>query len=92
MTAPLWTDDLLAALAANGKSSAAGIARDGNTPDHVPVLKLFTPMGGATWLLTEYHPENGRFFGCAISAWARPSLATSRARKSSRPHTRGARH
>jgi hypothetical protein len=28
MTAPLWTDDLLAALAANGKSSAAGIARD----------------------------------------------------------------
>lgn len=43
MTDLLWTGDLLAALAANGKSSAAGIARDGKTPDHVPLLKLFTP-------------------------------------------------
>jgi hypothetical protein len=34
-------------------SPAPPIARDGKTPDHVPALKLFMPMGGATWLLTE---------------------------------------
>jgi Protein of unknown function (DUF2958) len=74
MTAPLWTDDLLAALAANGKSSAAGIARDGKTPDHVPLLKLFTPMGRATWLLTEYHAEDGRFFGLCDLGMGSPEL------------------
>ena len=74
MTAPLWTDDLLAALAANGKSSAAGIARDGNTPDHVPVLKGFTPMGSATWVLTEYHPEHERFFGLCDLGMGSPEL------------------
>ena len=74
MTAPLWTDDLLAALAANGKSSAAGIARDGKTPDHVPVLKLFTPMGAARWSLTEYYPEDGRFFGLCDHGMGSPEL------------------
>jgi hypothetical protein len=74
MTAPLWTDDLLVVLAANGKSSAAGIARDGKTPDHVPVLKLFTPMGSATWVLTEYHPEDERFFGLCDLGMGSPEL------------------
>ena len=27
-------------------------------PDHVPVLKLFTPDANATWLITEIDPEN----------------------------------
>lgn len=29
--------------------------------DHVPVLKLFTPDAGATWLITECDPENPDF-------------------------------
>jgi hypothetical protein len=74
MTKPLWTNDLLAALAANGKSSAAGIACDGKTPDHVPLLKLFTPMGSATWVLTEYHPEDDRFFGLCDLGMGSPDL------------------
>ena len=40
-------------LLANGKASA-------ETPggvDHVPVVKLFTPDAGATWLLSELDPD-----------------------------------
>ena len=33
----------LARLLANGSATAEAIARDGDTPDHVPVIKLFTP-------------------------------------------------
>jgi hypothetical protein len=88
-TAPLWTDDLLAALAANGKSSAAAIARDGNTPDHVPLLKLFTPMGSATWVLTEYHPEDERFFGLCDLGMGSPELGyVSRAEIEETAHSR----
>lgn len=28
-------------------------------PDFVPVVKLFTPDAGATWLLTELDPDDG---------------------------------
>jgi Protein of unknown function (DUF2958) len=64
----------LAALAINGCSSAAAIARDGDTPDHVPLLKLFTPMGSATWVLTKYHPEDKRFFGLCDLGTGSPEL------------------
>ena len=39
-------------LLANGAASLAAILIDGNTPDNVPVVKLFNPCGAATWLLT----------------------------------------
>ena len=45
-------------LLANGRASADAIARDGNTPDHVPVVKLFTPDANATWLITEIDPDS----------------------------------
>jgi hypothetical protein len=35
-------------LLANGKANAAHIARDGNTEDFKPVVKLFAPWGAAT--------------------------------------------
>jgi hypothetical protein len=73
-TAPLWTDELLAALAANGRLSAAAIERDGNTPDHMPVVKLFTPMGSCTWLLSEYHEDDERFFGLCDLGMGCPEL------------------
>lgn len=31
--------------------------------DHWPVVKIFTPDGGCTWLLTELNPENEMAFG-----------------------------
>ena len=49
-------------LVENAKASTRAIMRDGNTPDHMPVVKLFHPLTDATWLLTELH-EDGRMFG-----------------------------
>jgi hypothetical protein len=48
-----------ARLLANGIASASNPASD-----HWPVVKLFTPDAGATWLLTEIDPDEPR------RAWA----------------------
>ncbi len=45
-------------LLANGRANAAHVARDGNTEDLKPVVKLFAPWGAATWLLTELDPDD----------------------------------
>lgn len=52
MTA-LITDDQRAVLLANGRRS---LEEEGFDPP--PVVKLFTPDAGATWLLTEIDPED----------------------------------
>lgn len=54
----LIPNDLRERLLANGRESAKAMAKDGDTPDHKPVVKLFKPDGGATWLLTELDPDN----------------------------------
>jgi hypothetical protein len=52
-TMKLFTKAQHEKLLANGRESA----NDPNT-DHWPVVKLFTPDAGATWLLTEIDPED----------------------------------
>lgn len=49
----LITDELRAKLLANGRQS---LADEGFDP--IPVVKLFTPDAGATWLLTEVDPRD----------------------------------
>lgn len=44
-------------LLANGRATANGARGGDREPDHMPVVKLFTPDGAATWLLTEIDPE-----------------------------------
>lgn len=51
MAEPLITEDQLTHLLANGMHSA-----NGEDIDPRPVLKLFTPDAGATWLITEADP------------------------------------
>jgi hypothetical protein len=53
MSHSLITDEQRAALLANGARTAAGETIDPN-----PVVKLFTPDAGATWLLTELDPAD----------------------------------
>ncbi|MGK9166722.1 DUF2958 domain-containing protein [Inquilinus limosus] len=53
MSHPLITDAQRAELLANGTRTAAG-----ETIDPYPVVKLFTPDAGATWLLTELDPAD----------------------------------
>lgn len=46
------------AMLANGRTNAAQSAKDGETTDFQPVVKLFCPWGAATWLLTELDPND----------------------------------
>ena len=47
-------------LLANGRANldADGLPRENGYIDHKPVVKLFTPDAGCTWLLTEIDPED----------------------------------
>ena len=71
----LFPQNILDALAANGRENAAHIDRDGNTVDHPPVVKIFNPYGGATWLLSESDPdEPDRLFGLCDLGMGEPEL------------------
>ena len=53
----LFTEEQQQQLIENGRRNAERIGTDGSTVDFAPVVKLFCPWGGATWLLTEIDPE-----------------------------------
>jgi hypothetical protein len=59
-TMKLLTTSLREKLLANGRANrdADGIPRERGYIDHKPVVKLFTPDAGCTWLLTEIDPED----------------------------------
>ena len=52
----ILTDELKKQLLANGRQQAAVRGTDDEI-DFLPVVKLFTPDAGATWLLTEIDPD-----------------------------------
>lgn len=54
----LFTAEQRKKLLANGKVNAAHVERDGNTEDMWPVVKLFCPWMGATWLISELDPAD----------------------------------
>jgi hypothetical protein len=70
-TEALIPDELLAKLIENGRTSEE---RDGFDP--FPVVKLFTPDAGATWLITEACPEGEdvRLFGLCDLGMGCPEL------------------
>lgn len=53
----LLTNDLRNRLLANG-ALRRDLAGTGTEPDFLPVVKLFTPDAGCTWLLTEIDPDD----------------------------------
>jgi hypothetical protein len=58
----------------NGQTTAAAILQD-RSIDHYPVVKLFTPVSNATWLLTEIDPEDpDRAFGLCDLGLGCPEL------------------
>lgn len=73
LTTELLTTELRDKLIANGRASEAapgGI-------DHAPVVKLFTPDGSATWLLSELDPEMPDFaFGLCDLGFGFPELGS----------------
>lgn len=71
MNRPAFIDDAaFTQLLANGHSTAGGDAIDPS-----PVVKLFTPDAGATWLLTEIDPDDeDRAFGLCDLGLGYPEL------------------
>lgn len=54
----LLPQSILDQLAANGRKNQTRIEACEDTIDFPPVVKLFTPDAGATWLLSETDPED----------------------------------
>lgn len=63
----LVTPELQDRLLANGR------VRDA---DHVPVVKLFNPLGAATWLATELDKDGDTLFGLADLGFGCPELGS----------------
>lgn len=64
-----------AALFANAIARRSALAGGKREPDPVPVLRLFDPVGSATWLATEID-ENGILFGLADLGFGCPELGS----------------
>lgn len=59
----------------NGRAQRAAIDRQDQALDFEPVVKLFTPDGNATWLLTEFNPDyEGLAFGLCDLGLGEPEL------------------
>lgn len=65
--------DLLFALKANGVTSRIRAAR-GECFDPWPVVKLYNPVGAATWLATEIDEQGDILFGLADLGFGCPEL------------------
>jgi len=62
----LLTQDQRQRLMANGQ----------NRGDHVPIVKLFNPVGAATWLLSELEEDGDTLFGLADLGFGCPELGS----------------
>ena len=54
----LFTKADIEQLASNGRANAERLEAGGDDIDFYPVVKLFTPDGAATWLLSEIFPDD----------------------------------
>ncbi len=70
----LLTPDLRFALRANSINHHAPQRDEKPEPDPVPVLKLFNPVGAATWLATELDSDDDTLFGLADLGFGCPEL------------------
>ncbi len=72
----LLPPDLRARLSANHAARRAAISDGIAEPDPVPVLKLFNPVGAATWLASELYEDGDTLFGLADLGFGCPELGT----------------
>jgi hypothetical protein len=70
----LLDSELRAALRANAIACHAAQHDGLREPDPVPVLKLFNPLGAATWLATELDDDDDTLFGLADLGFGCPEL------------------
>lgn len=65
-----------AALVANASARLEALANGMREPDPVPVVRLFNPVGSATWLATEIDADD-ILFGLADLGFGSPELGSS---------------
>ena len=70
----LLTPELRLALRGNAINRRAAPCDERPEPDPVPVLKLFNPLGAATWLATELGEDDDTLFGLADLGFGCPEL------------------
>lgn len=70
----LLTPALRIALRTNDAARRAADHLGQPAPDPVPVLKLFNPLGAATWLASELYPDGDTLFGLADLGFGCPEL------------------
>lgn len=70
----LLTKALKDKLIENSNVNRALNAKNKDTIDFKPVIKFFMPSGGATWLFTEYDPDNNELFGLCDLGMGEPEL------------------
>ena len=59
------------------KEIAAKLSKNiGDANVDMPYLKLFNPMGAATWLISEYDEETGNLFGLCDLGMGFPELGS----------------
>jgi hypothetical protein len=74
----LFTQEILNQLKKNGEQQEP-VKGTENEIDFKPVVKIFTPDGAATWLLTETHPEEADIaFGLCDLGMGFPELGSVR--------------
>jgi hypothetical protein len=73
MQQKIFTTDILRKMLANSRATGEALVNGTEEPDHKPVVKVFNPYGGATWLLTEID-EDGRCFGLCDLGQGFPEL------------------
>jgi hypothetical protein len=77
MSAPcLLTAPLRGALRAADAARLAALAHGQREPDPLPLLKLFNPLGAATWLATELAADGDTLFGLADLGFGCPELGS----------------
>lgn len=70
----LMPPDLRFALRANAINHRVAQRDEKPEPDPVPVLKLFNPVGAATWLAIELDSDDDTLFGLADLGFGCPEL------------------
>ena len=70
----LLTPELHAALRANARAHHDAMQAGAREPDPAPVVKMFNPLGAATWLATELYADGNTLFGLADLGFGCPEL------------------
>lgn len=68
--------DIFDRLRANADATRAAQVEGHREPDHHPVLKLFNPLGPATWIATELDEDGDTLFGLADLGFGCPELGS----------------